>query len=94
MEQDNAFMSSLMGYSFKKFDIKIKTVALYNYKSLPAKHGTKTLSTILTTLLTGLGQIWPQYLPLATLAHNTYSNTNIANYSAYELCFGRKPKLI
>ena len=27
MDQDSAFMSSLMNYLFKKFDIKIKTVA-------------------------------------------------------------------
>ena len=28
MDQDNMFMSSLMNYLFKKFDIKIRTVAL------------------------------------------------------------------
>ena len=31
MDQDNAFMSSLMNYLFKKLDIKIKTVTPYNY---------------------------------------------------------------
>ena len=30
MDQDSAFMSSLMNYLFKKLDIKIKTVAPYN----------------------------------------------------------------
>ena len=34
MDQDSAFMSSLMNYLFKKFDIKIKTVAPYNHQSL------------------------------------------------------------
>ena len=29
MDQDSAFMSSLMTYLFHRFDIKIKTVALY-----------------------------------------------------------------
>ena len=33
MDQDSAFMSSLMNYLFKKLDIKIKTVAPYNYQS-------------------------------------------------------------
>ena len=28
MDQDSAFMSSLMNYLFKKFDIKIKMVAI------------------------------------------------------------------
>ena len=31
MDQDSAFMSSLMTYLFHKFDIKIKTVASYNH---------------------------------------------------------------
>ena len=34
MDQDSAFMSSLMTYLFHKFDIKIKTVAQYNHQSL------------------------------------------------------------
>ena len=36
MDQDSVFMSSLMNYIFKKFDTKIKTVAIYNHKSLQA----------------------------------------------------------
>ena len=32
MDQDGAFMSSLMSYLFKKLDIKMKTVAPYNYQ--------------------------------------------------------------
>ena len=38
MDQDSAFMSSLMTYPFHKFDIKIKTVAPYNHQSLQAEH--------------------------------------------------------
>ena len=34
MDQDSAFMSFLMSYLFKKFDIKIKTVVPYNHQSL------------------------------------------------------------
>ena len=41
MDQDSAFMSSLMTYLFHKFDIKIKTVAPYNHQSLQAEHGIK-----------------------------------------------------
>ena len=38
--------------------------------------------------------MWPKYLPLATLAHNTFNSLNLANYSLYELTFGRKPKIL
>ena len=58
MDQDSAFMSSLMTYLFHKFDIKIKTVAPYNHQSLQAEHGIKSLSCILTKHLTSLGQMW------------------------------------
>ena len=38
MDQDSAFMSSLMNYLFNKFDIKIKMVAPLNHQSLQAEH--------------------------------------------------------
>ena len=84
MDQDSAFMSSLMNYLFKKLDIKIKTVASYNHQWLQAEQGIKSLSTILTKCLTDLGQMWPKYLTLATLAYNTFNTSNLANYSPYE----------
>ena len=83
-----------MNYLFKKHDIKIKTVAPYNRQSLQVEHGIKSLSTILTKHLTDLGQMWPKYLPLATLVYNTFNTPNLAKYSPYELVFGRKPKLL
>ena len=39
MDQDSAFMSSLMSYLFKLLRIKIKTVGPYNHKSLQAEPG-------------------------------------------------------
>ena len=38
--------------------------------------------------------MWIDYLPFATLAHNTYNSPNLSNYSPYELVFGRKPKML
>ena len=61
MDQDSAFMSSLMTYLLNKFNIKIRIVALYNHQSLQAEHSIKFLSTILTKHLTSLGQMWPKY---------------------------------
>ena len=48
MEQDSAYMSSLMTHLFHKFNIKIKTVGPYNHQSLQAEHGIKSLMHILT----------------------------------------------
>ena len=38
--------------------------------------------------------MWPKYLSLATFAYNTFNTPNLANYSPFELVFGRKPKLL
>ena len=70
------------------------TVAPYNHQSLQAEHGIKTLSQILTKHLSGQGQMWHKYLPLATFAHNTFNSPNLANHSTYELVFGRRLKLL
>ena len=90
MDQDSAFMSSLMTYLLPKFNIKVRIVAPYNHQSLQAEHGIKSLSTILKKHLINLGQMWPKYLPLATFAYNTFNTPNLGNYSPYELTFGRK----
>ena len=94
MDQDSAFMATLMNYLFRKLNIKIMTVALYNHQSLQAEHGIKTLSQILTKHLLGQGRMWHKYLPLATFTHNMFNSPNLANHSPYELVFGRKPKLL
>ena len=44
MDQDNAFMSALMNYIFRKLNIKIMNIALYNHQSLQAERSIKTLS--------------------------------------------------
>ena len=87
MDQDSAFMSSLMNYLFSQFNIKIKAIAPYNLQSLQEEHGIKSLSTILTKHLTNLGQMWPKYLLLSSFAYNTFNTPNLANYSPYKLVF-------
>ena len=94
MDQDSAFMSTLINYLFRKLNIKIKTIAPYKHQSLQAEHGIKLLSRILTKHLTGEGQMWHKYLSLATFAHNMFNSPNLANHSPYKLVFGRKPKLL
>ena len=84
MDQDSAFMSSLMTYLFHKFNIKIKTVAPYNHQSLQAEHGIKSLTHILTKPLTSQGQMWRKFLSLAAFAYNTFNSPNLGNYSPYE----------
>ena len=87
MDQDSAFMSTLMSYLFKKLRINIKTVGPYNHKSLQAEHGTKSVSSILSKCLTGQGQMWHKFLSLATFAYNIFHTPNLGNYSPYELVF-------
>ena len=94
MDQDSAFMSTLMNYLFRKFGIKVKTVAPYYHQSLQAEHGINSLSSILTKHPTEQRKMWHKYLPLTTLAYNTFKSPNLGNYLPYELVFGRKPKLI
>ena len=94
MDQDSAFMSTIMNHLFRRLNIKIKIVAPFNHKSLQAEHGIKSLSIILTKHLTEQGQMWPNFLLLATLAQNAFNSPNLANYSPYKLMFGRKPKIL
>ena len=47
MDQDIAFISSLMNYLFRKLDMKIKTVVPYNHQSIQAEHGIKDLAVTL-----------------------------------------------
>ena len=56
--------------------------------------GYSQLSTILTKHLTEQGQMWSKYLPLVTLAYNTFNSPNLGNYIPHELVFGREPKLL
>ena len=46
MDQDSAFMSTIMNYLFKRLNIKVKTVAPFNHQSLQAEHEIKSLSSI------------------------------------------------
>ena len=94
LDQDSAFMSSLMTYLFHRLDIKIKTIAPYNHQAIQAEPGIKSLTHILTKHLTGLGQMWTKYVSLAMFAYNTFNSPNLGNYIPYELTFGRKPKLL
>ena len=57
VDQDSAFMSTLMNYLFRKLNIKVKTIDPYNHQSLQAEHSIKSLSRILTKHLIGQGQM-------------------------------------
>ena len=94
MDQDSAFMSSLISYFFHRLNIKVKTIAPYDHQSLQAEHGIKSLTHILTKHLTGLGQLWKKYLSLTTFAYNTFNSPNLGKYSPFKLPFGRKPKML
>ena len=94
MDQDSAFMLSLMSYLFKNLEITIKTVGPYNHESLQAEHGIKSLSSMLSKHLTDQGQMWHKFLSLAMFTYNIFHSPNLGNYFLYELVFRRKPKLL
>ena len=94
MDEDIAFISSLMTYLLHRLDIKIKTIALYNHQSLQVEHNIKSPTHILTKHLTGLGQMQTKYVSLTTFAYNIFNSPNLGNYSPYDFTFGRKPKLL
>ena len=94
MDQDSAFMSSLMNYLFKVLGIKIRTVGPYNPKSLQAEHCIKSLSSISTKHLTRQGQTWHKFLSLAIFAYNTFYCPNLGNYSPFELTLRREPRIL
>ena len=61
MDQDSAFMSSLMNYLFNKIWYKDKNGYSIYLSIFTSQTQNKTLSTILTKDLTNLGQMWPRY---------------------------------
>ena len=94
MDQDSAFMSSLMSYLFKKLGITNKTVGPYNHKSIQVEHGIKSLSSILSKCLRDQGQMWHRFMSLATFTYNIFHTPHLGIYSPYELVFGRKPRIL
>ena len=94
MDQESAFMSSLMSYLFKTLKITIKTIGPYNHKSIQAEHGIKSLSNIMSKCLTDQGQMWHKFLSLATFSYNIFHSPNLGNYSPYELVFRRKLRIL
>ena len=83
MDQDSAFISTLMNYLFKRLGIKVKTVGPYNHQSLQAEHENKSLSSILTKHFTGQGQNWNKILYIATFVYNTFNTPNLCNHSPF-----------
>ena len=94
MDQDSAFISSLMTYLLNTFGIKNQNSCTLQPPVPQAEHGIKALSHILTKHLTNLGHMWPKYLSLATFAYHMFNTPHLENYSPYELTFGRKPKVL
>ena len=75
------------------YGVKLITVSPTNHKSLSAEHGIKSLSNILMKHLTGLGLDWNIYCKPAMLVYNSYASPNLADFSPFELVFGRKANI-
>ena len=94
INHENAFISTLIYYLFKRLSFTFKMVAPNNHQLLWAEHGIVSLATLPAKHLTGLGKYWPKYLLFAMFSSNTFGRPNLNGFSPYELVFGRKPKLI
>ena len=92
-DQDPAFMSHLTQTMLLSYGVKLITVSPTNHKSLLAEHGIKSLSNILMKHLTGLGLDWNIYCKPAMLVYNSYTSPNLADFSPFELVFGRKANI-
>ena len=92
-DQDPAFMSHLTETMLLSYGVKLITVSPTNHKSLLAEHGIKSLSYILMKHLTGLGLDWNIYCKPAMLVYNSYASPNLADFSPFELVFGRKANI-
>ena len=92
-DQDPAFMSHLTQTMLLSYGVKLITVSPTNHKSLLAEHGIKSLSNILMKHLTGLGLDWNIYCKPAMLVYNSYASPNLADFSPFELVFGRKANI-
>ena len=56
INQDSAFMSTVINYLFMKMGTKIKIVRSYNHQCLQTEHGIRSSVTLLTPHLRGLSQ--------------------------------------
>ena len=92
-DQDPAFMSHLTQTMLLSYGVKLITVSPTNHKSLLAEHGIKSLSNILMKHLTGLGLDWNIYCKPAMSVYNSYASPNLADFSPFELVFGRKANI-
>ena len=92
-DQDPAFMSHLTQTMLLSYGVKLITVSPTNHKSLLAEHGIKSLSNILMKHLTGLGLDWNIYCKPVMLVYNSYASPNLADFSPFELVFGRKANI-
>ena len=86
-------MSHLTQTMLMSYGVKLITVSPSNHKSLLAEHGIKSLSNILMKHLTGLGLDWNIYCKPAMLVYNSYASPNLADFSPFELVFGRKANI-
>ena len=92
-DQDPAFMSHMTQQMLISYGVKLITVSPTNHRSLLAEHGIKSLSNILMKHLSGLGLDWDIYCKPAMLVYNSYASTNLADFSPFELVFGRKANI-
>ena len=93
-DQDPAFLSSLSQWMYKVMDIKLITCGPTNHRSLKAEAGIKALANLLKVHLTGFGEKWPWFVPLAMWNHNVCNSPNLDGLSPMHIALGRKGSIV
>ena len=94
MDQDSAFMSTLMNYLFKRLSIKIKTVGPYNHQSLQVEQWDQVSVYYFDKTPHGSRTKLEQTPVFSYICIQHINTPNLCNHSPFELIFGRQPRIL
>ena len=86
MDQDSAFMSSLMSYLFKKLGITIKTVGSLQLQVITGRTWYKIIVKNIIQMFDGSRTNVAQISVFSNIAYNIFHSPNLGNYSPKNMC--------
>ena len=84
------FSSEVMSYIYQTLRMKPLVVSPGNHGSLKTERYIRTISEMITKVISNTGSNWPFYLNASCYAHNTFVST-VTGYSPFELVYLHKP---
>ena len=93
--ENQAFLSSIMPYSYKRLGIKLKTISPYNHGSLKAERHIRTINEMLAKQLTGIKQMWTHIIYKCLPMHIILlASPTLNGFSSFQLMYGRPPEVM